>query len=403
MSGPPLNACRIELLCLLLALLASLRLPHESLAQEDKAVTETAKSELFPFLGTPIYSEAQVFEQGRFPNIVVATDGTLLAFLDGVVLKRSTNGGLTWSEPISIAKGLMGGGVTVDDKSGNIFVFIEASHPPAPLQIFVSSDQGLTWTEQAVKILPNQLGHVPSMHMNEHGLTLRHAPHTGRLIRPTRWYAKANYPPENFPTHYTNAMYSDDGGVTWQASEPFPAMGTGEATIVELANGELYYNTRRHWAPTGENPRRRWTARSLDGGATWQDLAICEVLPDGDQNRDYGLMGGLDRLPLHEQDILIFSNIDSPAGRRQGTLWVSFDGGRTWPLRRLAAEGEFAYSSVAVGKAGTPTEGYIYLMYEKGGQGAVVARFNLAWLLEGELTGDGEVPSWITAAQAARR
>ena len=140
------------------------------------------------------------------------------------------------------------------------------------------------------------------MHMNEHGITLRHGEHKGRIIRPSRWYAGKNHN-SRWPKHYTNAIYSDDQGKTWQTSDPFPAKGTGEATIAELSNGTIYYNTRRHWAPKGVNPKRRWTAKSKDGGQTWKGKSICEILPDGDQARNYGLMGGLTRLPVKNRDV----------------------------------------------------------------------------------------------------
>ena len=181
----------------------------------------------------------------------------------------------------------------------------------------------------------------------------------------------------------TNApIYSDDGGRTWHTSDPFPANGTGEATLVELSDGRIYYNSRRHWAPEGENPRRRWTAWSDDGGQTWKDLSICEVLPDGDQVRDYGLMGGLVRLPVGGRDVLVFSNIESQSGRHHGTVWASFDGGKTWPAKRLVYEGPSAYSSLAAGPDGT-----LYLLFERGSkklyETIALARFNLAWLTQG--------------------
>ena len=46
---------------------------------------------------------------------------------------------------------------------------------------------------------------------------------------------------------------------------------------------------------------------------------------------------------------------------------------------------------MTAGRPGTPSEGWIYLLYEGAGGGRI-ARFNLAWLLEGEATGDGEAP-----------
>gem|GEM_PF-2558762 len=360
-----------------------------------------AEGSLGAFLGEPRFAMQPVYAKDRFPNLVVALDGTVLAFFNGVKVRRSGDGGATWGEEVLVGRGFMGGGVTVDETTGEILAFVEEKHPPAPLTVYGSKDQGQTWQPRETVIKGNQAGNVPAMHMNEHGVTLRFGPHRGRLLRPSRWYAQANYPPENFPTHYTDAIYSDDGGRTWQASEPFPKMGTGEATLAELSDGRIYYNTRRHWAPKGENPRRRWTAWSHDGGATWTNAVMSEVLPDGDQDRDYGLMGGLVRLPVAGRDILVFSNIESPAGRKGGTVWASFDGGTTWPLKRRIAEGGFGYSSVNAGRPGTPSEGWVYVMFENGGAGASVARFNLRWLLAGERTGDGAVPRWAAGDASA--
>ena len=350
-----------------------------------------AEGSIKHFLGEPQFDEQQVFKGDRFPNIVTAVDGTVLNVWGGVQLRRSEDGGKTWGPTIPINKGLMSGGVTVDETTGRIWAFVEQKHPPAPYSAHVSDDHGKTWTQTEISITPNSLGHLPAMHMNEHGITLRHGKYAGRIIRASRYYGITNQRNE-WPDHYTNAIYSDDHGDTWKTSEPFPAKGTGEATIAELSDGTLYYNSRRHWAPEGESPLRRWTATSTDGGHTWNNLTFCETLPDGDQGRSYGLMAGLTRLPVTGQDILIFSNIISPKNRENGFVWASFDGGKTWPIKRRVTKGPFAYSSLTCGRPGTPSEGWIYLSYEN--KGSQVARFNLSWVLEGEPTNNGTVPDW---------
>lgn len=356
---------------------------------------ETQEGSLDSFLGDPVVEIQTVFQSERFPNVVVSKKGTVIATFGSKTLRvrRSEDGGKTWGEPIMVAeKGIHGGGTTVDEGSGDIFVFVEEKHPPAPLTVYRSQDDGKNWAVADVTIKPDSEGREVSMHMNERGITLRHGGHRGRLIRASRHYGAGNRPKSLFPTHFTNAIYSDDGGKTWQASEPFPHMGTGEAAVVELSNGRIYYNSRRHWAPEDENPLRRWIAWSDDGGETWQDGGICKALPDGPQDTDYGCMGGLVRLPVKGQDILLYSNCDSPKGRNRGTIWGSFDGGKTWPVKSLIHEGSFAYSSLTAGRPGTDSEGWVYLHVESSG-GSKVARFNLSWLLEGEPTGDGKVPA----------
>ena len=360
---------------------------------------EKFEGKLDAFLGEPQLEMQVLFKGGRFPNVAVATDGAVLAFFGGVGVRRSEDGGKTWGPAITVGKGHMGGGVTVNEANGDIFAFVCAKHPPTTETVYRSQDGGKTWSAVKAEIKPDSKGHKPEMHMNEHGITLMRGPHKGRLIRPTRYFGKVISPKE-WPRMYTNAIYSDDGGKTWLTSEPFPANGTGEAALAELSDGRIYYNTRRSWAPKGENARRRWTAWSDDGGATWKDLAICEVLPDGDQLLDYGLMGGLVRLPVEGRDILIFSNVECQKRRHHGTVWASFDGGKSWPIKRLVDAGPFGYSSLNAGRPGTPGEGWIYLLFEGGSQrGGHVARFNLAWLLGGQKTGDGEVPAWIKESQ----
>ena len=78
------------------------------------------EGKLKPFLGDPSIEIQQVFKNQRFPNVVVAMDGTLVATWgsDGVVARRSEDGGKSWGPEITIAKpGFQGGGVTVDELS----------------------------------------------------------------------------------------------------------------------------------------------------------------------------------------------------------------------------------------------------------------------------------------------
>ena len=355
------------------------------------------ESDLQPFLGPPRFDAQRVYKTERHPNVAVANDGTVLVTLGNsrLLVRRSADGGKTFGEPIPIADpGFQGGGLTVDETTGDVLAFAESGHPPAPLQIYRSRDHGKTWERQQTKIEPDKHGNTPSMHMNEHGITLRHGKHAGRLLRAARFYGSANRP-EEYANHYTTAIYSDDGGASWKTSDPFPENGTGEATVAERADGTIYYNTRCHW---DQNPRptRRRAAVSDDGGSTWKDFRVVDVLPDGLQHRAYGCMGGLVRLPVEGRDIFCFSNIDTKGEHRERvTVWVSFDGGETWPVKRLVESGPSAYSSLNAGRPQTPSEGQIYLHYEAG-SGSKLARFNLSWLLDGERTGNGTVPTWAT-------
>ncbi len=367
---------------------------------------------LDPFLGKPEIDKRVLFEGERFPNIVVTKSGTILTVWgsQSVRCRRSEDGGETWGDEIPIAvPGFHGGGATVDETSGHVFVFVEAHHPPAPLTVYRSADDGKTWRPFSVMIHPDQKRSIPSMHMAEHGITLCYGPAKGRLIRPARVYDR--------PRGYNTAIYSDDGGTTWRTSGPFPDEGTGEGAIVELSDGRLYYSSRKHYFETpADFSWKRLFAWSHDGGQTWGELGASESLPDGPRyrgterrgsnyNGHFGMMAGLTRLPVRGCDILIYSNADHDGHERiRLTVWASFDGGQSWPIKRLVHEGMAAYSSLAAGRPGTASEGRVYLFFEHGDgkqqyAGGTVARFNLSWLLEGEKTGDGNVPAWLVDRQ----
>ena len=189
------------------------------------AVDESRKQEgpIGAFLGKPRMEAQPLFKAIRHPNIVVSLKGTVLATLgdEKLLARRSVDGGKTWGEEIIVAEpAFQGGGLTVDETTGDILAFAEDRHPPAPLSVYRSQDDGKTWQKIEVTIHPDTRGNVPSMHMNEHGITLRHGKHAGRLIRAARHYGEANYPKKHWPTHYTTAIYSDDHGKTWKTSKP---------------------------------------------------------------------------------------------------------------------------------------------------------------------------------------
>jgi len=377
---------------------------------DEKAGTQAQISDIVlrAFLGKPEFQKRVLFDKERFPNVIVTTRGTILCVWgsESVRCRRSEDGGQSWSEEIPIAvPGFHAGGAIVGETNGQILVFVEAGHPPAPLTVYRSVDDGKTWEPMSVTIRPDQNGNIPSMHMAEHGIALCHGPKKGRLLRPARVY--------NRPRGYNTAIYSDDGGVTWQTSAPFPDEGTGEGAVAELVDGRICYSSRKHYFENADDfSWKRLFAWSHDGGQTWGDLDASEALPDGPRyrgterrgsnyNGHFGMMAGLTRLPTQDHDILIYSNADHEGHERiRLTVWGSFDGGRTWPIKRLVHEGMSAYSSLSAGRPGTKSEGWVYLFFEHGEgkeqyAGGSVARFNLAWLLEGETTGNGDLPAWL--------
>jgi len=381
---------------------------------------EPVEGLLDAFLGEAKFEIQPVFKAGRLPNVVVSLKGTVIVvhgaydgqkkewWDKGVQVRRSEDGGQSWGEPLTVAPvGWNGGGAIVDENNGDILVFVEQfiwPKPPTEQAMYRSRDDGKTWKKEILNLELDSLGYKPSLHMAEHGIQLKRGKHKGRLIRPARNFGPGGDLKKNYPIMYNTAIYSDDGGKTWICSEPFPAKGTGEGAIAEMEDGRLYYDSRRHWDPKGSkyDNSMRWHAWSKDGGISWKNPMISKILPDGARGRidGSGCLAGLVRLPVKGRDILLYTNCDSKNDdRKHVTVWVSFDGAKTWPIKRRIFDGPSAYSSLNVGRLGTVSEGWIYINFEAGEkhryEGAQVARFNLSWVLGGELTGNGVLPVWL--------
>jgi len=419
---------------LVVALFAAVILPSGSLFN-SRAADRPFEGSLKPFLGKAVFDKQVVFsdEGGRVrePYLAIAVDGTLLAVRSYIgKLRRSPDAGQSWGKIQDIDIRILDSNLIVDENTGDIMSIRMWDRSD---RVIRSKDQGKTWKAEKVTVKPsrkmkqlaksgtkvrgvkegNKLG-TYFLHANasESGVTLRQGKHQGRLIISATYRPNAKeHPSDRKPGDeiISCALFSDDSGSTWQVSEFFPDPFTEEAALVELHDGRLYYNSRSHSGyynkafardlrPDEKLRREAW---SDDGGQTWKDLRISKVLPDGGgYGRGYGMKGGLTRLPVKGRDVLIFSNADTAGGdRSRMTVWASFDGGQTWPIKRLVHESHSAYSSLVAGRPETNTEGQIFLLFEGGPKGRYsamqVARFNLSWILHGEPTGDGEVPQWV--------
>lgn len=339
----------------------------------------------------PFFEVQDLYQSVRIPNVVVAADGSVLAFAGvGRRLRRSEDAGATFG-PVQEVGPDAGGSAIVDRNTGDVMV-VHSSRG----FLWRSGDHGKTWRRQEIVVKPNPLGHgavdgVPVVTgCSESGVTLQYGPHEGRLLMPARVQPPHGVNDQEWwPYNYNTAIFSDDGGKTWQTSAPVQS-GTGEGTLAELSNGSIYYNSRSHMSVD----HRRQIAFSHDGGEMFVDWRVCRDLREVGEpfyfkygtKPSYGCNAGLARLPLEVtdgKDVLLFSTPDNPgAGRFRMTVWASFDQGETWPVKRLVHEGMSAYSSLAVASDGT-----IYLLFERGQEKLydriALARFNLAWLREG--------------------
>lgn len=347
------------------------------------------------------------FKSIRIPSAVVSKNGVVLAFAEGraadadqarnkIVLKRSRDGGATWEKLQIVAddgdRALNNPLAVVERSSGRVLLMVQ-SYPAdvgersgkiepgyegervVRCLVATSDDEGATWTKprdvtrQAKR--PERVTTIaggPGI-----GVQLRRGPHAGRIVMPF------NEGP--FGAWNIYAVYSDDSGETWKMGEPAPGgikLGAGgkptslvnEAQLVELSDGSLRFNVRR-WGGAAV----RKTAVSRDGGATWSAVEDVPGL------RDPGCMGSVVRLPDGTEGAsggILFSGPQS-AARENGTIFLSTDDGKTWPVHRTIQPKAFAYSCLTA-----LPQGEVGCLYEaEDCRRIVFARFGLDWLKSG--------------------
>ena len=334
----------------------------------------------------------------RIPAVITAKDGSIVAVTDkrkynegdlpqdiDIVCNRSTDGGHTWSEPYTIALGTgynHGFGDCAlawsNDENGLIAVFVggpglwnSTSSNPIRSYKSYSYDNGQTWTEPEDIthfifgdncIYPTQTTWRASFFGSGNGLRTS----TGRIMFVAAVREGAAQSLNNY------AVYSDDNGETWHVSGR-ASTGGDEAKVTELADGRILMSIRH-----GGN---RWYNISEDGGETWRPTTstwydITAPACNGDMIRYTSENQGDDRNRL-------LHSVPYGSSRSHVSVYVSYDEGETWPVRKDIVPYSSAYSSLCVLPDGTiglyveeepnNTSGYSTYFYN----------FSLDWLTDG--------------------
>lgn len=344
----------------------------------------------------PLFAEMPLFEPGeggypvfRIPGIVATPSGTLLSYAEArstpsdwasidLVLKRSLDGGKTWGALQTIVANPQTESATYNNplmiaerESDTVhFLFCKNYH-----EVFYrrSENGGLDWSDP-VDITPTferfrVQGQWPQPYPWKvvavgpgHGIELRN----GRLLAPV-WLANGETDRSHGPSVIAT-VYSDDKGASWQAGELIydttEVKNPNETTAVELDDGSVLLNIRN-------NSNRRAIAVSADGAQSWSAPQLDEALIDPK------CFGSSARYSFSAEAVpgrMLFINAKDPEHRKNITLKMSEDDGRTWKYERTIQPGQGAYADVAAAPDKT-----IHVLYEQG-YGILAVRLNAEWL-----------------------
>lgn len=222
-----------------------------------------------------------------------------------------------------------------------------------------SDDDGVTWHHRRITSMVKNPAWGGLFAASGEGIQLRHGPHKGRLLQ--------QYAIRIDGANYAASAYSDDHGATWRMGEPV-GPGGDENKTVELSDGTVMLNNRS--APY------RTIAYSTDGGVTYTPFTPDPRLPDPANNASI-IRYAPDAPPSDPRSKwLLFSNTEDTGARRNLTVKMSCDSGRTWPVKKVVDPGAAAYSTLT-----RLPDGRVGLLYERGDyQYMTYASFDVKWL-----------------------
>lgn len=312
----------------------------------------------------------------RIPALVVTNNGNLIAAIDervnscadlktnqniNIVIRTSTDHGKTWSAIRTLVDYPEGQSASdpsfiKDSKTGTLFMFYNYMDLNKEKDIFYlhvvkSKDNGLTWSE------PEDI--------------------TSQISRP-EWRGDFKFITSGKGTQTSsgqllhtlvNLKYgvfvfgSNDHGKTWFVRET-PLQPADESKIIELKDGSWMVNSRVN------SSGMRYVHISKDEGKSWVSRAEPQLI-------DPACNASIIRYRYKKINCLLFVNANHQDARKNLTVKVSYDEGRTWTKGKTIYQGPAAYSDLVMMKNGD-----LGLIFEKDEyRENVFLSFPFRWLL----------------------
>ncbi|MES2416697.1 MAG: sialidase family protein [Bacteroidota bacterium] len=211
--------------------------------------------------------------------------------------KTSTDGGLSWSEPVNITTQV---------------------HKPKMPQLNPNYNFAEDWRSYA-----NTPGHA--MQFDE-GL------YKGRIFVAANHSAGAPQPAGK--DYVAHGYFTDDHGVTFKLSENVSFAGGNEAMAAQLSGNGMVMNIRNQQG----NVKQRIIAISNNGGQTWDQTYFDANLPD-----PVCQGSTLSYVAKNGKRILAFCNAADTKKRDNLTLRISTDDGKNWTKQKVIAKSPESY------------------------------------------------------------
>ena len=314
------------------------------------------------------------YELYRLPGVVVTKSGTVIVYgeartninreNDGngdkvemdLYLRRSTDSGVSFSDPIYIARGSEyynnGLGETINNPAmivgndGRLHLLFSVDCGSDGVFYTYSDDDGVTWTTP--KNVKHEGWGIKSTIMScgpGHGICLDN----GRLLV-SMWTTGGVYP-----------LYSDDNGATWKIGAK-ASQNSDETCSVKLSTGGVMFNSRQYaypyyqaTPPRSEEQAYRALTYSATGIDGWTETVYNKALIDP------ACEGGMCSVDIEGLPYaLLFVNCANKKSRTNLTVKCSFNDGLTWEKSIEIEEVAGGYSDIAVDQR----TGKVYVLYE---------------------------------------
>lgn len=320
----------------------------------------------------------------RIPALLTAVNGDLIASIDervpgcgdlkwskniNIVVRRSEDNGKTWSAIETVVdfpwgKSASDPSMILDEVTGEILLFynymdLDKEKDVYYFHVVKSLDNGKTWSEP--EDITSQIA-KPEWHNDFKFIT------SGRGIQTSKGKLLHCMVNLNSGMHLFG---SDDHGKTWHLIDT-PISPADESKVVELTDGRWMVNAR-----SNDKKGVRYVHISSDEGKTWQTKAEPQLIDPG---CNASIIQYTSKKDGYKKNRLLFANAAMKKGRKNMTVKISYDDGKTWSEGKVIYPGPSAYSSLTVLKNGD-----IGLFFEQDGHKKnPFVSFSLEWLTDGK-------------------